>query len=169
MRLRPLVVGWISFGVCLFGAATPTVVVAEARGSATLPQPSKTVEQVFDEIVERLGAEVEAAKVKINRATDTAVTRIERSASRGVQRPALERSADRAKGSVRAAARSGLAKLNREVGRGMFKLRRHPDYERDYQDRLDFAFEEAIERLRVAVEEASNRLDAAVTAAPVPV
>lgn len=143
--------------------ATLGMQAAPAQAQVIAERRDKTIEEVFEGCAAKIRAIVTDAQTRINRTRDTAIRKLERlDAKKGVPVELLEATAAKLKKSFPSLSRAGVIKLNREIANSMFALRRHKDYEPEYQTRLDEEVDEAIFDLQQLVSDANDALDEAV-------
>jgi glutamate-1-semialdehyde aminotransferase len=151
--------------VVVAGAAPMPSMSAHAALPVTVPVREKTIEEVFEAIQARLDALVATTDTALDRQVATGTTRLQRLVQRGVAAPIIDKTADKLKSGFRKQTRTFNIRLNREIGRAMFELRRHRDYDPEYQSRLSDAVDEANAQVTDLLTAADAAIDAVVTPA----
>lgn len=160
---RTLLAATVVIGVAPLPTISPTP--AHAALPVTVPVRDKTIEEVFDEIQARLDGLVATTDTALDRQVATGTTKLQRLVQRGVASPIITKTADKLKSGFRKQTRTFNIRLNREIGRAMFELRRHPDYEPEYHSRLSDAVDEANAQVTDLLTAADAAIDAVVTPA----
>lgn len=143
-------------------AALLAFVSPMSAARADVPVDARSIEEVFQDVQERIDGVVADTQGKIALQRDRGVARVILLRDRGLATALVQRNADKLKRNLTAAQRVGVIRLNREQARAMFELRRHVDYEREFGSRLEQAIAQALADLRASVDQAAEALDDAV-------
>jgi hypothetical protein len=153
----------LAFGAALISLLTTLgAATAPAQAQVIVERRDKTIEEVFEECAARIRLIVTNAQTSIDRARDTSIRKLERLDAKNVPVDVLELGSARLKKAFPSLSRAGVIRLNREIARSMFALRKHKDYEPEFQTRLDEEVDEALFDLQELVNNANAALDEAV-------
>lgn len=148
--------------IILVLCATLVPSTAPVQAQVTVQTRDKTIEELFQECAGRIRKIVTDAQVRIERSRDAGVRKLERADAKNVSTDILQLVADRLKRPFPGMARSGVIRLNREMASSVFLLRKHKDYEPDFQNRLNDEVDEALFDLQQLVDDARTTLDETV-------
>jgi hypothetical protein len=134
--------------------------------TSTIPRRTLSIEETLAKIEDRIDLAVDKAQASIDRQLRTAAVQFEQLRRRGATQAAFDRQASRLKKGLSGIERTARAQLTRVVGQGMLDLRRHPDYERDFETDMFLSRAEAILLLQDMLNDAAQTIDDGASTGP---
>lgn len=141
--------------------ATTTLSVSTITSRRTL-----TIEETLAKIEDRIDLAIDKAQASIDRQLRIAAVQFEQLRRRDATQASFDRAASKLKKSLSGINRTARAQLTRVVGQGMLDLRRHPDYERDFETDMFLARAEALLLLDDMLEQAAQTIDEGASPEP---
>lgn len=162
--LRPAIT--LIVAVAIAACSLATFAPAALAATSTASRRTLSIDETLAAIEDRIDLAIDKAQTSVDRQLRTAAIQFEVLRRRDALQPSFDRAASKLKKGLGTIDRTARAQLTRVVGQGMLDLRRHPDYEREFETDMFLSRSEALLHLQDMLEEAAQTIDDGASADP---